>query len=64
MKQPLVRPEVDSVSELARLGNEVGGVDHNSQLLGTYNHNIYTSFENYLWSSIIDFQFWKALTVP
>ena len=33
MKQPLVRPEVDSVSELARLGDEVGGVDHNSQLL-------------------------------
>ena len=33
MKHPLVRPEVDSVSELARLGGEVGGVDHNSQLL-------------------------------
>ena len=33
MKQRLVRPEVDSVSELARLGDEVGGVDHNSQLL-------------------------------
>ena len=33
MKQPLVRPEVDSVSELARLGDEVVGVDHNSQLL-------------------------------
>ena len=33
MKQPLVRPEVDSVSELGRLGDEVGGVDHNSHLL-------------------------------
>ena len=33
MKQPLLRPEVDSVSELARLGDEVGGVDHNRQLL-------------------------------
>ena len=33
MKQPLGRPEVDSVSELARLGDEVGGVDNNSQLL-------------------------------
>ena len=33
MKQPVVRPEVDSVSELACLGDEVGGVDHNSQLL-------------------------------
>ena len=63
MKQPLVRPEVDSVSELARLGDEVGGVDRNRQLLWTYNHNIDTSFENYLRSSIIDFQFWKALTV-
>ena len=33
MKRPLVRPEVDSVSELARLSDEVGGVDHNGQLL-------------------------------
>ena len=33
MKQPLVPPEVDSVSELACLGDEVGGVHHNSQLL-------------------------------
>ena len=64
MKQPLVRSEVDSASELACLGDEVGGVDYNSQLLWTYNHNIDTSFENYLKSSIIDFQFWKALTVP
>ena len=64
MKQPLVRPEVDLVSELVRLGDEVGGVDHDSQLLWTYNNNIDTLFENYLRSSIIDFQFWKALTVP
>ena len=64
MKQPLVRPEVDSVSKLVCLGNEVGGVDHNSQLLWTYNDNIDISFENYLRSSIIDFQFWKALTIP
>ena len=33
MKQPLVRPKVDLVSELVRLGDEVGGVDHDSQLL-------------------------------
>ena len=33
MKQPLVRSEVDSASELACLGDEVGGVDYNSQLL-------------------------------
>ena len=33
MKQRLVRPEVDSVNELARLGDEVASVDHNSQLL-------------------------------